>query len=136
MEDIAEDAARCENTKCGGPIPENRRSPYCSTKCYRRCRYLRLGGAEHGYAVHLANRYGMTAEEYRRRVDKQQGRCAVCGDPPGEGKRLHVDHDHESGAIRDLLCGPCNHALGHAKDDPARLRALAAYLEGHTSKIV
>lgn len=109
---------------------------YCSRKCRRRHSYIRRGGAEYGYEVHLANRYGLTLDEYRRRVAAQQGRCAVCGSEPGEGKRLHVDHDHGSGAIRDLLCGPCNHALGHAKDDPAKLRALADYLERHASKIL
>lgn len=125
------EADSCANQECGGPIPENRASSFCSKKCYQRHRYVTRNGAEVGYAEHIARRYGLTAEEYRRRVAAQQGRCAVCGCEPGDGKRLHVDHDHESGVIRDLLCGPCNHALGHAKDDPARLRALADYLEKH-----
>jgi hypothetical protein len=55
---------------------------------------------------------------------EQEGSCKVCGMP---GK-LHVDHDHETGAVRGLLCGGCNHALGHAGDNPNVLEALANYL--------
>ena len=125
------DADLCANPECPDKAPARPSSPFCSKKCYQRHRYVTRNGAEIGYVEHISRRYGLTAEEYRRRVAAQQGRCAVCGGEPGDGKRLHVDHNHESGAVRDLLCGPCNHALGHAKDDPARLRALADYLERH-----
>lgn len=83
------------------------------------------------YERNLVTQYGMALSEYQRRVAEQGGRCAVCGDEPEEGKRLHVDHDHATGAIRDLLCRWCNYALGNAKDDPRRLRAMAGYLERH-----
>lgn len=142
-EGTATDTRVCSNSECGGSIPglhpdtiNSKFGTFCSKKCHRRHTYIRMGGAEYGYEVHIARRYGMTVEEYRQRVSTQQGRCAICGDEPGTGKRLHVDHDHESGAVRDLLCGPCNHAIGHAKDDPARLRAMASYLERHALKIV
>jgi hypothetical protein len=82
------------------------------------------------YAQHLASNYGMTMEEYQARVAAQGGLCAICGDEPERG-RLHVDHNHATGVVRELLCRPCNHALGNAQDDPARLRAMIAYLERH-----
>jgi hypothetical protein len=106
---------------------------HCQTcmKEQRRKQYEKQGGKDYVYAQLLSNRYGMTMEEYRERVDAQGGRCAICGDEP-EGDRLHVDHSHATGAVRDLLCRPCNHALGNAKDDPARLLAMLAYLERHT----
>lgn len=129
---VAVDTDPCANPECPDAAPARPSSPFCSKRCYQRHRYVTRNGAEIGYMEHIARRYGMHAEEYRRRVDEQQGRCAVCGDEPGEGKRLHVDHDHESGAIRDLLCGPCNQAIGLARDSSARLRAMADYLDSHS----
>lgn len=60
--------------------------------------------------------------------------CQACGDPPKNvgapvETNLHIDHDHQSGVVRGVLCHSCNLALGHAKDDPGRLRALATYVE-------
>jgi hypothetical protein len=100
-------------------------------KARRRRQYEQQGGKDYVYAQLLATRYGMTLEEYRERVAAQDGLCAICGDEPERG-RLHVDHNHTTGAVRDLLCRPCNHALGNAQDDPARLRAMIAYLERHS----
>jgi hypothetical protein len=55
--------------------------------------------------------------------------CAVCG---SEGP-LVVDHDHATGKIREPLCHPHNLGLGQFSDDPALLRAAAAYLERHSN---
>lgn len=70
-------------------------------------------------------RYGVTDEFYEALVGHQQGLCAVCGE---QVKKLCIDHDHETGVVRGLLCSPCNVGLGHLKDDPARLLAAVAYL--------
>lgn len=86
--------------------------------------------------MHLKRAYGMTPEEYRRMSDEQGGRCAACGDVPsgaGHCGRLHVDHDHETGAIRGLLCVTCNQGLGQFKDSVVRLRRAAMYLERYTA---
>lgn len=58
----------------------------------------------------------------------QGGGCALCHRPPRPGKVLHVDHDHETGSVRGLLCFTCNNALGDFEDDPGRLRAAITYL--------
>lgn len=56
----------------------------------------------------------------------QQGdACAVCGD----GRAVHVDHDHDSGAVRGILCFNCNRGLGYLGDDLAILYGLADYRE-------
>lgn len=92
-------------------------------------RYAARGGADYSYARSLRRFYGMTMEEYQDRFEAQGGRCAICREKSTQ--RLHVDHSHQTGAIRDLLCEWCNHAIGKARDDPSRLRAMADYLERH-----
>lgn len=80
--------------------------------------------------------YGLSFDRYEAMVEAQGNRCSICGsqpDPQGvkAASRLHVDHDHISGAVRDLLCNRCNMGVGYFLDDPARLRAAAAYIERH-----
>lgn len=55
--------------------------------------------------------YGITAEQYGAMAAQQRGGCAICGKAP-DGKPLHIDHCHQSGRVRALLCSPCNLALG------------------------
>src|SRR5699024_496382 len=64
-------------------------------------------------AENLWRKYGMTLEEYELRADAQGGRCLICAKP---GAQLLVDHDHETGAVRGLLCHGCNVGLGWFKD--------------------
>lgn len=78
--------------------------------------------------------FGLTMEEYDAMLEAQGGVCAVCGRPErhignhGKVKNLAVDHDHESGRVRGLLCQDCNRGIGMLGDDPDRLRAAIAYL--------
>lgn len=81
-------------------------------------------------------RYGVTLDWFMAKLETQGGACIVCGyiPPPGGTKsaaRLHVDHDHETGAVRDLLCTRCNQGLGYFRDNPDLLRAAADYIERH-----
>jgi hypothetical protein len=75
-------------------------------------------------------RYGMTVADYDALFASQGNRCAVCRRKRLEGERAFaVDHCHTGGAVRGILCKDCNFALGHAKDNPKTLRALARYLD-------
>lgn len=74
-------------------------------------------------------KYGLTAESYDSLLATQGGVCAVCKVP--STRRLEVDHCHQSGKVRSILCHNCNSALGHAKDDVKRLEALIQYLSQH-----
>lgn len=76
--------------------------------------------------------YGVSQDEYDRRFAAQGGCCAICGAPPEEGGVLAVDHDHESDAVRDLLCRLCNMGLGSARDSIAVLERMIAYLKRHS----
>jgi hypothetical protein len=61
-------------------------------------------------------KYGLTSEAYEDMKTQQGGVCACCGDPP-KGRALHVDHDHQTGAVRQLLCARCNSAIGVLEHD-------------------
>lgn len=83
---------------------------------------------------HKLRAYGLTPEAYERLVLIQSGRCAVCDDVPVGN--LHVDHCHVTGAVRGLLCGGCNRALGILKEDPERITALAEYAAWHAKGVM
>jgi ribosomal protein L34E len=82
--------------------------------------------------------YGMTPEEYNRKLAEQDGKCAICrkapqGRPNGRARevlepRLHNDHCHVTNRFRGLLCSNCNTGLGLFGDDPEVLMAAAEYL--------
>jgi len=88
------------------------------------------------YALKAA--YGITPEEYDAMYERQEGRCAICGDPkdswqPGMGVKgrfrfLVVDHDHRTGRVRGLLCTHCNIGIGQFREDPAIMRAAIPYV--------
>ena len=92
---------------------------------------------EHSRNV-LQRRYVISGEEYAAMLERQAGLCAICGmsadkvwgaDKRGGG--LEVDHDHRSGAVRELLCNPCNRSLGGFQDSPDLLRSAIDYLAKH-----
>jgi hypothetical protein len=80
----------------------------------------------------LRKKYGIDSEGYDRLLTEQGGVCAICGAGTSRTtwtKRLHVDHNHETGEVRGLLCQPCNTTLGHFNDSADLLRKAAEYLE-------
>lgn len=91
--------------------------------------------------AHLVRRlpklYGISYDEYLEMNREQDELCAVCGMPEqavgrdGVRRSLSVDHDHETGVVRALLCMKCNLALGSMRDDPDILESGAAYLRSH-----
>lgn len=98
-------------------------------------------GPAHAQHHNLLKLYGLTGAQYNEMVIAQGGVCAVCGRPEkqvhkGSGRlqNLTVDHDHETGAIRGLLCVLCNTMIGRSVDRPAVLRAAADYLEDAASR--
>ena len=88
------------------------------------------------WASNLKLLYGITVAEYDAMWKKQGGRCGACRLPEtatykGVVKRLAVDHNHETGQVRGLLCLRCNRALGLLQDDPVKLERLREYLLDH-----
>ncbi len=83
-------------------------------------------------AYSLKKRYGITLHQVVELAAHQGGVCAVCGALPDVTKKrggLHVDHDHDTGKVRGLLCERCNLGLGFFRDDMVRLVSAVGYLE-------
>ena len=75
-------------------------------------------------------RYGISLEQWDQMYLEQEGKCAACGIHQSEiDKVFCVDHNHETGEVRSLLCNPCNSTVGFAKESSDRLRACADYME-------
>lgn len=78
--------------------------------------------------------YGITLEQYQEMYEAQNGLCAICGQPEtcktntGKIANLSIDHDHDTGEVRGLLCRNCNHGLGCFKDNKESLRNAITYL--------
>lgn len=121
----------CKQTKPAEEFPRNRSRRgglhcYCKQCHNRRGRESkrRLGGSRR---YHLKRRYGLSLEDFDDLLERQGGVCAVCKEaPPTE-----VDHDHDTGEVRGLLCSPCNGAVGLFGDDPDVIRRAIAYLILH-----
>lgn len=93
----------------------------------RRSRELHPHTERRGY---LKRKYGLTPERFEELLILQEHKCAICKTQAPGGRVLNwtVDHDHETGEVRGLLCSECNWALGGFKDDPLLLEQALRYL--------
>jgi hypothetical protein len=128
--------ADCKELKPYSDFPPSKKAKdgchsYCKECNNRRSResVKRLSGSTRHY--HLKRRCGIGADDFDRVVAEQAGVCAICGRrDPG-----HVDHDHETGEVRGILCFNCNGGLGQFRDDVDALRSAAVYLESRTPEV-
>jgi hypothetical protein len=84
-------------------------------------------GGEH----YLKKKYGISSIEKTKMLKDQENKCAICKTSFLGAKGTHVDHCHETGKIRNLLCMRCNVGLGNFKDNTDLLRKAIEYLEIH-----
>lgn len=79
----------------------------------------------------LLRKYGLTEEDYNEMLSRQGFSCAICRntDPQDRWNRFHVDHCHETGVVRGLLCSHCNTGLGKFYDNTNHLYAAIQYLK-------
>lgn len=113
----------CEG--CGalfGLSGRGRRKRFCSPPC--------RVPAEKVRERWLRAAYGITPGQFDAMLLAQGGRCAICGTdaPGGRFDRFHVDHSHETGKVRGLLCQPCNHGIGSLQDSTEVLAKALEYL--------
>lgn len=84
---------------------------------------------EQRYKSHLMKTYNITKEYYNELFEKQNGCCSICGIHQSElKKRLFVDHDHNTGKIRGLLCHNCNVGIGFFNNNEILLLKAMKYL--------
>ncbi|MFF5783072.1 endonuclease VII domain-containing protein [Streptomyces virginiae] len=112
--------------RCGEIKPHSEwdRNKTASDGLSTRCKACR---AIESRAGHLKRSYGMTEADRDEMITAQGGVCVICQ----EGLAEHVDHDHQTGKVRGVLCFSCNAALGQFKDRPDVMRRAAAYVEGN-----
>lgn len=86
----------------------------------RRQRYAWLG---------CLKKFGITEDDYNKMFESQVGLCAICHNPEN-GIKLAVDHCHDTGKVRGLLCKRCNMGIGLLGDNPDTIISAAMYLKG------
>lgn len=88
------------------------------------------------YARSLRAKYGLTWEMYCDMVRAHNEVCAICYRPQLEGisERLFVDHNHETGQVRGLLCNKCNWMIGKCEENTGILKSMIDYLETYNGK--
>jgi hypothetical protein len=92
-------------------------------------KYWHSKSREEKQATRVRAMYGIEPEEYLQMHKSQQGRCAICGEEPTTKRGLHLDHCHETGKVRGLLCHGCNTGIGSFGDDPELLKKALDYLK-------
>jgi hypothetical protein len=77
----------------------------------------------------IRRQYGITLDQYNKMLKAQNNKCAICGNEDEvEGRKLAIDHCHNKGHVRGLLCGKCNRGLGLFYDNPELLQNAINYL--------
>lgn len=116
----------CYWTQSSGPLPKDHDK--AARAAWQR-KYRKNHPAQHkAYEVKRKRGFSLTIQEYDMLLEKQNGVCAICGNACAHFS-LAVDHCHQTGEIRGLLCSQCNRGLGLFRDEPERLRKAAEYLE-------
>lgn len=77
----------------------------------------------------LMRKYGIGIIEFEKMLEAQGGACAICRGQESESRPLSVDHDHDTGKVRGLLCQKCNRGLGLFGDNVSNLASAFLYLE-------
>lgn len=86
-------------------------------------------------SIMYEKKWGITLNQYNSLLNSQNFSCAICNKHESESyKKLAVDHDHETGKIRGILCENCNMALGNFKDSIENLQNAINYLQKSTLK--
>lgn len=124
-------------SRCGNWKPADQFAP-SAQRNGRQCRACRAEVSRDNYTPekrrrsNLKFKFNISPEDYDEMLCEQNNRCAICGtDEPGRSgvEFFHVDHDHETGRVRGLLCQGCNTGIGNLKEDIFVLESAIVYLQ-------
>ena len=132
-------------TKCGisKPISEFYKDkqkptgyrPDCKSCNKKQCANWAKNNKERHYGYDIKRKYGINLAQYKQLLESQKNRCAICGKHEYEFKtRFHVDHSHQTGEVRALLCVNCNHGVGAFFEDTKLLQKALNYIKKHGTK--
>jgi hypothetical protein len=132
----------CTKTKPLDDFPNNKivkdgKNTYCRPCDAERMQTWRNNNREQvrvkDWEKHILRKYSLTPEEYHYIIDKQGGGCGICGvESEMVDRRLSIDHDHKTGAVRGVLCSSCNRALERLETVPAWTILAEQYLAAST----
>ena len=100
----------CKDCAAEG-VTTARPTPHPGPRCVSHHRRFSRDQSNRSHARTIEKTYGITGEQYRLILAAQGGRCAICQKATGATKRLAVDHCHETGLVRAILCGRCNRLI-------------------------
>jgi hypothetical protein len=109
---------------CKDCTEPGREARFPGPRCFAHHRDRQKALAARQHARHIETVYALTADQYDAQKAAQGGVCAICRRATGKTKRLAVDHDHRTGLVRGLLCGPCNRDLIGRHPVPVLARAI------------
>lgn len=113
-----------------------RRTKYANDQAYRDQQRLKAKEWQEAHPqkrkAQRIKKFGITLDEFNQLLKDQDGKCAICGYSDRSNPNFFpvVDHDHETGKVRGLLCMNCNQAIGKFKDDLNIIKSAISYLEG------
>lgn len=108
-----------------------RKKRYCldnKDKVREWTRQWRLNNVDRIRNCDLVRQYGITIEQFNNMKEQQGNQCAICPDIFKDKKNVCVDHDHNTGKVRGVLCRTCNTSLGDVRDDINLIKKLIGYL--------
>ena len=94
--------------------------------------YTSAMGKQYYFERNLRDKYGITVVDYLDLADRQDFKCAICVNVLRMDRSTVVDHCHDTGKVRGLLCRACNSGIGQLKDNPTLLKRGARYIEQHS----
>lgn len=104
---------------------------FCSRKCYDEYRKANSNKKKNHIKHQRMYKYNLTEDDFNRMLENCNNSCEICGKPFSDESRYTtpgVDHCHETGKVRGLLCRKCNTAIGMLNDDITLIKKAFEYL--------